>query len=279
MTSTEKAIQVTDDPELLEMILQDHDAAPSEFLPTARWKGYSDNFVRFLRNEGLRDFRGRKLSKDHDGFVLARFGAVDINVGDMTSPGRAPLDLYQRARAEFLGPDAVEIGDIPASRVGNPQGFDVEGRFFTLSWINYYFRYAYVSRQLGEFGNKTIVEVGPGSGKQAEMLKRAHPDLTIILFDLPAQLYVCNQYLTKVFEGTNQVAGYRELRSIKDFSEIHAGKINILPNWKSSIIEGNSFDLFWNSASLQEMGPEEATKYLKRAQGIFSFLDAQHQVC
>lgn len=118
-----------------------------------------------------------------------------------------------------------------------------------------------------EFRDQIIVEVGPGSGKQAEMLKKAHPDLTIVLFDLPTQLYVCNQYLKKVFEGTDELADYSVSRNYKSFNDIQRGKINILPNWMFPIVAGRSFDLLWNSASFQEMDITTAEHYLKLASG------------
>ena len=118
-----------------------------------------------------------------------------------------------------------------------------------------------------EFSDQVIVEIGPGSGKQAEMLMKAHPGLTILLFDLPTQLYVCNQYLKKVFEVEDLVVDYRKGRNVEAFPDVQLGKINILPHWKFSILDGVNFDLLWNAASFQEMALETSKRYLKTARG------------
>lgn len=249
-------LQVDDDTKLLDLIIADADAAASQFDATSqsRWSGYSDEVLQQLRANGLTDFR-------KPGRFANRFGATDKNPSfDRASPE----EMFHAARTCFIGEGAIRIDDLLPSRIGNPEGFEVEGRFYTLSWLNYYCRYAYVSKFV-KFDRQVIVEVGPGSGKQAEMLKKAHPDLTIVLFDLPTQIYVCNQYLSKVFEGTGLVADYRAGRQIDSFAKIERGRINILPHWKFPIVHDAEFDLLWNAASFQEMAAPTALQYLDGA--------------
>jgi putative sugar O-methyltransferase len=253
--------QVHDDLELLDLMIADYQSADPDFQATARWAEYSERFLNFLKEEGLRDFRSRRHEAGSPGAVLASFGALDINPAFERA---SPTELFHSASTCFLGRNGKTIRDLPASTVGNPEGFEVEGRFYTLSWLNFYCRYAYVTKFMN-LDDQTIVEVGPGSGKQAELLKRAHPNLTIVLFDLPTQLYVANQYLTKVFEGTGDVVDYRACRDISSFDGIVRGKINILPHWKYPIVNNREFDLLWNAASFQEMGPETAKSYLNGA--------------
>lgn len=252
------------DLKLLNLILEDDERAQSQFSATARWATYSSDFLGFLKETGLKDFRRTRAQRGEAAHVLASFGAVDLNVtGDL--PGSSPEELLHQARTCFTGKSAKRIDDLFPSKVGNPEGFEIEGRFYTLSWLNFYCRYAYVSRFVDFDSDPVIVEVGPGSGKQAEMIKKAHPGATLVLFDLPTQLYVCHQYLSSVFVDTDWVVDYRAGRKVESFSDIQKGKINILPHWKFSIVENASFDLFWNAASLQEMGLETALSYLSAA--------------
>ncbi len=255
---------VLDDLPLLELIVKDAEEANSAFNATARWATYSTDFLDYLKTTGLENFRRVRASRGEPAHVLASFGAVDLNIAH-DRPGASPEELVHRARTCFTGSSAKRIDDILPSKVGNPEGFEVEGRFYTLSWLNFYCRYAYVSRFLDFSSSPIIVEVGPGSGKQAEMIKKAHPDATLVLFDLPTQLYVCNQYLKAVFDGYDQVADYSAGRAVMSFTDIERGKINILPHWKFPIVEGAAYNLFWNSASLQEMGIETAHDYVKTA--------------
>ena len=250
----QKIVQVDDYIALLDLMIQDAENAPtSQFdaTPHSRWLKYSDNYLEILRKKGLNDFRQPRALPNS-------FGAIDKNPN-----GISANEMLHIVRTSFISDGMKRIDELLPSRVGNPECFEVDnGGFFTLSWLNFYCRYAYVSKFM-TLSNQIIVEIGSGSGKQAEMLKKAHPDLTILLFDLPTQLYVCNQYLSKVFEGTNYIADYHVGRNVNNFSEIKHGKINILPHWKSSILYNAEFDLLWNAASFQEMAKPTALAYFK----------------
>lgn len=254
-------MQVDDDLELLELMVADFKHSSNGFEATARWAEYSAAFLDFLRTEGLKNFRSRRHARGEPGHVLASFGAVDLNP---SLDAHKPEDMYHAAASNFVGSSAVPIKNLPASKVGMPEGFEIGGQFYTLSWLNFYCRYAFVSKFI-DFKDQIIVEIGSGSGKQAEMLKKAHPELTILIFDLPTQLYVANQYLAKVFFGTDYLADYRLCRGVESFSDIKRGKINVFPHWKYPIIDGQKIDLLWNAASFQEMGVETAARYISGA--------------
>jgi hypothetical protein len=254
--------QLNDDLDLLNSIVRDADDNPSDYRATgeSRWSTYSDRTLQHLRTKGLKDFRKPGVLPNH-------FGATDKN----PDPQRASsVDLFHSARSCFTGRSAKRLEELPASNVGNPEGFFIEGAFYTLSWLNYYCRYAFVSNFF-DFDNQVIVEIGPGCGKQAEMLKKAHPNLTIILFDLPTQIYVTDRYLSKLFSGTGEIAGYSECRSMKHFREIKRGKINIFPHWKFPIIQNMEFDLLWNAASFQEMAADTSKQYINSSSKARNF--------
>jgi putative sugar O-methyltransferase len=245
--------QLDDDINLLNDILADADRSSTDFSATSesRWSSYSDTTLVHLREHGLVHFRKPGVLPNH-------FGATDKN----PDPKRASAeDLFHSARSTFCGPSARRLEELPASKVGSPEGFTVENSFYTLSWLNYFCRYAFVSNFIN-FDSQIIVEVGPGCGKQAEMLKRAHPNLTLLLFDLPTQIYITDRYLSKVLGPTGDVANYRECRNVNNFKDIKLGKINIFPHWKFSIVNDCEFDLLWNAASFQEMAAPTSCRYL-----------------
>ena len=64
--------QAQDDPELLQLVMHDLAAAPTEFQPTNYWAGYTLKFVEQLKQRGLHDFRRRSEE------VFRAFGAVDF---------------------------------------------------------------------------------------------------------------------------------------------------------------------------------------------------------
>lgn len=79
--------------------------------------------------------------------------------------------MIESANAIAAGSRAKSLLDLGNSRVGNPEGFEYKGNFYCYNWLNFYYRYAYVSRFM-DFDHQIIVEIGPGSGKQAELLKK-----------------------------------------------------------------------------------------------------------
>jgi hypothetical protein len=114
--------------------------------------------------------------------------------------------------------------------------------------------------------NRTICEIGAGIGRSVEIFAKVWSQSTILIFDIAPQLYVCNQYLSKVFP--ERVLDYRqciELDPLIDPSKI-AGKILILPSWKLPEWADFSIDLFWNCASFHEMEPHVVENYLKLIQ-------------
>ena len=111
-------VQLDDDIELLDLMIKDHNEAPEEYNATGRWHGYSERFLVYLKEKGLHDFRRQRPKKDDDGYVLASFGARDLN---STSYG-TPEELYHMANSCYLAEGARPIKCLHSSQVGNPEG-------------------------------------------------------------------------------------------------------------------------------------------------------------
>ena len=92
------------------------------------------------------------------------------------------------------------------------------------------------------------------------MIKKLHPDICFMVFDIPPQLYVCEQYLSAVFPDS--VVSYRETRENGFVPEPERGGIFIMGNWKFPVLESMDVDLFWNALSFQEMEPNVVANYL-----------------
>ncbi len=67
--------QVRDDLDLLDLMLEDLDAAPDIYQTTNYWKVYEQRLIPYLRNRGLKDFRSGQYTDG--GEVLRSFGASD----------------------------------------------------------------------------------------------------------------------------------------------------------------------------------------------------------
>lgn len=288
--------QVKDNPQLLELMLEDAKSASDLYKPTNYWLNYEKIFLLELRSLGLKNFRRRKNS------VLSSFGATDLlPISKSLHPlprlkpassinkiiyllfkikkiekllkyiSRVISDVdYQDVRylcyefVKYYGEKngAKSIKELETSTIGNPEDiFIIDGNIYTISLLYYYIQYAYCSQFIDFNSIDTIMEIGSGSGKQIEVIKKLYPDICFYVFEIPPQLYVCEQYLSAIFPDS--VVSYTETRTMKKIPKNNKGKIYIFGNFKLPEIININYDLFWNSASFQEMEPDVVLNYLK----------------
>ncbi|WP_317168245.1 putative sugar O-methyltransferase [Pontibacter pamirensis] len=107
---------------------------------------------------------------------------------------------------------------------------------------------------------------GSGSGFQVEVLKKMYPDLTVLCFDLPAPLYLCEHYLSQVLGDHSIVPSSRTLGVTSLEEVVEKGKVHLLGNWQFPLLKTFPFHLFWNAASFGEMEPDIVQNYLSYIQ-------------
>jgi len=147
---------------------------------------------------------------------------------------------------------------------GNPgDRFQVGDHTYTMQFLKFFWRYTFAAQFVDFSQVRTIVELGSGMGSQAEIFRKLYPDKTILLFDIPPQLYVAERYLSTVFPG--DVVSFRTARDMHDLKTLERGKIYILGSWQVPMIADITVDLFWNARSLGEMEPEIAANYMRFA--------------
>ena len=266
---------------------------PEPYRPTNYWSHYEKSFLPELRRKGLRDFRSRRHS------TLDSFGAVDLPIEanvrlrhgfrgagavnrmirrilDVASPlvkleidYMAPRPVaeyfygYVESKFERLG---LDLARCPTTNFGRPlDAQDIGGGTWSLTHLQYCSMFADAARHV-RLGNEPVVcELGSGMGRNIEVIANLYPAATLIAIDIPPQLYVAHQYLSKAFP--NRVVRYDEAIRLDptDASARTAvqGKIVILPSWRMPAWSSAKIDVFWNSASFQEMEPEIVANYLK----------------
>jgi len=157
---------------------------------------------------------------------------------------------------------ARPIDGIETSSFGNPSDlFVINDRSYTIPFLNHYVRYCSAHRHIGFAGNETLVELGSGSGYQLEVLKKLYPEMTILCFDLPAQLFLCETYLTQALAPAN-ILSSQETANWTDLSRLEPGKIHFFGSWQFPLVGAMDMDVFWNAASFGEMEPEVVSNYL-----------------
>ena len=168
---------------------------------------------------------------------------------------------YDLAAEEGRRGLARPLRDLQISLEGDPaRVFYRDGQPMTVSLLYYYMRYAYVSRFVDFERVRHIVELGSGSGKQAEVLAKLHPNVCLFLFDIPPELYVCEQYL-KAALG-DRVVSFRECRTMTTPPPLEPGRVYLFGNWQFPLLAATKPDIFWNAASFQEMEPDVVKNYL-----------------
>jgi putative sugar O-methyltransferase len=190
-------------------------------------------------------------------FITDRaFLPYNLKLGDIRETA------YNHCLAQGKLASIKSIAEIETSTFGNPSDlFEIKGRQYTMQFLNFYLRLCHAQPALNLKGNETIVELGSGSGFQVEVLKKVFPDLTILCFDLPYQLHLCEQYLSKSL-GEETIVESNELINADDLSNLQKGKVHFFGNWKFPLLEDFQFDVFWNAASFGEMEPDIVKNYL-----------------
>lgn len=290
--------QVDEDPELLRLMMSDSRAALPIYQATNHWQFMERKLTPELRRLGLKDFRRRPRSPLQSFGCVDRLPLpphIDLfnyrllnNRYTVRISGYEPLlehiglaisqklpivsgiklraiDLEKIAfeRAEFYASKwgAPPLSNISASIVGNPEWtFEKYGNIYTMSFIQKFIHYAYASQFINFDDVNLFVELGGGAARQIEVILKMHPNMTIMLFDIPPQIYVGQKYLEAVFPG--RVVSYRETREYRNMPSPEKGMIYVFGSQQFPLLENASADLFWDAASFQEMEPDAAANYL-----------------
>jgi len=267
--------------------------APELFHAGRYWKAYEDKIIEEVKGAELNELRSGKYP------IFTTFGFNDLVyyyhptmpfyvkfarklVRNLFIDNRASLPYslrlsdiremaYKYASCQGQLADSHPLHELEVSDYGNPQDlFTLHGKKYTMKFLSFYVRYCFAHKYMKLKGNETIVELGSGSGFQMELLKKIYPNLTILCFDLPAQLYLCEHYLTNVFGADTIVSSEKNLET-NDLSRLEKGKIHLFGNWQFPLLANYKFDIFWNAASFGEMEPEIVANYLSYIKGNYTW--------
>ncbi len=284
-------LQIQDDLELLDLMLADQENASAIYLQTDFWKLQKQSVVEHLKDKGLHDLR-RQNEGEFIGFVpvdpcyarsaMKTVGSVS-NLSDeqkdalhffIKIAGQNPdlailpfglsvcdLELlaFQSASYFGLGNLARLPSDGEDSCLGNPfHPFVVNGKVYTYEWLRYYYIYAHFSQFIDFDQIDNVVEIGPGLGLQAEVLKKLHPHLNMYLLDTTPQSYICHQFISGIFPETT--IDYRVLRE-RETITLENGEIAVLSNWQMNKVAPVGRTLFWSSGVLCSVDSQCLSSY------------------
>lgn len=241
---------IDDDASLLDEMQSYQESCASIFKPTNYWTHRSADVLKAFDGHSLKEIRSLEPSPGSLQYNLHAFKLLEPLQDDCLNHNSIAKELAQLD----LGPFQRNIFEAHDSGAGFPRLFYLNGWPYTLTWLYYYQRYLIASSFLN-LDNSIVVEIGPGSGKQAALLAIYHPDCTIVLFDISPQLYFCNQYL-KAALPARRFREWRNCKGIKSLADIDRGVVHLLHISQLGILASSSYGLLWNAASFQEMEPE-----------------------
>lgn len=268
----------------LDRLYNEYKNAPELFQAGRYWKAYEDRIISQIRSADIEQLRSGKYP------IFGTFGFSEqvynyrINMPFykkltrqiirklfITNRAILPYSLklsdiremaYNHCLLQGQIANTISISDIETCTFGNPEDlFEINGKKYTMQFLNYYIRFCFAQKNMKLSGNETIVELGSGSGLQVEILKKMYPNLTILCFDLPAPLFLCEHYLTKAL-GDDVVVKSSQTKDITDLNDIEKGKVYMFGNWNFPLLQSFKFDVFWNAASFGEMEPKIVKNYL-----------------
>lgn len=276
----------TDPRTLLEQMQADMAGQPAQFQPTPFWRAASERIVAELVAGGFENFR--RLSAPRDFFVpsygppgnMLSSAQVDqleaLILRQVPAGSKTHLTLRQAIDGEawalsdyrvFLAGDrpdvAPDLNKVSESTVGNPpDGFQIEGRRFSRSMLNYLHGLVFLKQQLGDAGIRTILEIGGGYGTLGEILSQTGEEYAYVDVDIPPTSAVASYYLSQ--QPGIDLVEYADTRGTGPIAVPRPGRQMVICPWQLPRLTGR-VDLLWNFISFQEMEPEVVRFYL--AQG------------
>lgn len=270
---------------LLQTMLDDMASAPAIYQPTRFWASCVPHIVEDIKKQGIENFRSHASGlayyvpsyasieylqkKEAYEAEFNRLAKADANLGrlwraDVNGQNQALLD-YRIVVAADDG-KAPELMHLEQSTVGNPaEAFKIDGKIFGAAFLRYMKCLAFLKKTVAAHRIRRVLEIGGGYGVMGEILGKQSRPYFYMNVDIPPVAYVATYYLKQVL-GEDAVFDYAQAREMDriDPAELQKQgyKAAVLCPWQLEKVTG-SFEMFFNSASFQEMEPEVVENYAR----------------
>jgi putative sugar O-methyltransferase len=152
------------------------------------------------------------------------------------------------------------LKDFKMSKVHRPEyTFVKNGNEYSYPVLYSYLHYVNCAQHVDFEEVENVVEIGPGAGRQVELIRRFHPNINFYLFDVAPTLYFCERFLSAAFPGA--VVPYQDLRERAEISIDGTGKIACLGHWQIDGLRPIGRTLSFNTAVFCLMSPSHAERY------------------
>lgn len=171
-----------------------------------------------------------------------------------TAPRRSDLErlaLFMRQfeawRREVPGGN---LDDLDEARVGNPWGYDVDGRLVVEPAFEYHTLALRIRDLVADAARPVVLEIGGGFGGLARQILRLIPGVRYVGLDLPENVVIQSWYLTRSLPDRRIVFDEVDKANRQDLTEVDA---LILPNWALADLRLSRLDVVVNVHSFGEM--------------------------
>lgn len=152
---------------------------------------------------------------------------------------------------------------VEESKIGNPIGFNKNGRFYTRQFLNEIFQIFFIEDYIKYEEIDSIIEVGSGVGFKAHVSLKVNPKLKYYLVETPPALYIAQKYL---IANNHRVLTYEEIKSrnIKNIEDVNINDYDAicLAPWLMDKLENTKFDMLVNEHFFTVLEPEIVKNYL-----------------
>jgi putative sugar O-methyltransferase len=290
-----QANRMTDDPELLDLMLEDMATRDFLFQPARYWEHVNLRLEQTIRQNGVTALRSSahevfrhfgastfqdvsRISSLHNRYTHARLvrllrnvpilgsllSRIDSDIGRIVENERMIISKCMKAiydLAEEIDRDG--LSRLEDSLQGAPDHYvSRNGKFYTAECLSYFVNLRRATKDIDVGDSPKILEIGGGYGGLCEVATRLWGQSTYVIVDIPHTAYCSTQYLKACFPG--RVVDYRQTRMLDRISvEDLTGRIVVLCPWQVDAIR-SKFDLFFNFCSFQEMTPAIVQNYAQK---------------
>jgi putative sugar O-methyltransferase len=292
---------ITDDHELLRLMVSDAKAQRDVYRPGPYWSRKTKNAVNQIGRHGLADFRGASSS-----IGLSFTDSIHVDVRhDLASGFRRSLKFLFETVFPFKDVFAAQVAlttshaaearrlkslllaaddrvrellmryKLPCSLSGGCVDYlELDGRKTSAHYLNLLHQHAQLTKHYDFTSATSMFEIGGGFGVNVHLLLENYPKLKkVVYLDIPPNLYIGTQYL-KSFYG-KAVVDYRDSRELQSlvFSPDGTREILAIAPWQIEKLALN-IDLIYNAHSFVEMPQFVVSNYADKLARLSQFESA-----
>lgn len=172
------------------------------------------------------------------------------------------LERFVRSR---IAARSIEI--YPEPKIGNPPCITINGKDISQDNLNSLLELCSIDDGIKIQDIRSVVEIGPGSGRTAYAFLKSAPQLTqYVLVDTPPALYVSQRYLSALFPD-EKIFKFRPFSSWDEVKPefLQSRIVFMMPHQFELIRHLVHYDLFLAIDCLHEMRPERIRHYFETA--------------